>query len=346
MLKMSLFRGLSETSTLARRLIRLEQSALTRYPARYMSYAPTRQSSSTPTSIQASITEILSEALTPQNLETAVRSIHRDGLVVVENVVPHTILDHLNAKMVKDARALQARGDDSPFNYNVGNIQQDPPPLSEWFDAAVFLNPIATQITSAILGPKPQMTFCSANSALPPTPGSHAQRQPVHSDADFAHPDHPFALVVNIPLVAMEPMNGSTEVWLGTHKDFGPESQEGEHGERASGRIKEDVLEERRGSRPPSQPVVPKGSIVIRDLRLWHAGMPNFSNEVRVMLAIIHFALWYRNPMRLELSEDIRPLVEACKDLTLHVDWVKENDVAQTYLNRGFGNSYDFDQTG
>jgi ectoine hydroxylase-related dioxygenase (phytanoyl-CoA dioxygenase family) len=84
----------------------------------------------------------------------------------------------------------------------------------------------------------------------------------------------------------MTPENGSTEVWLGTHSDTGLHVQEGEHGERASGRIKLDELEKRRLDRPPCQPVVPKGSLVVRDLRLWHAGVGNQMKDPRVMLAM------------------------------------------------------------
>jgi ectoine hydroxylase-related dioxygenase (phytanoyl-CoA dioxygenase family) len=122
---------------------------------------------------------------------------------------------------------------------------------------------------------------------MPPEIDSTPHRQPVHADADFAHPSHPFALVVNVPLVTMTPANGSTEVWLGTHRDTGIQDQEGLHGERASGRIRESLLEQRREVSPPVQPVVPKGSCIIRDLRLWHAGMPNLSRDsIRVMLAM------------------------------------------------------------
>jgi len=96
-------------------------------------------------------------------------------------------------------------------------------------------------------------------------------------------------MVINIPLIDMIPENGSTELWLGTHR-FGKEAQEGEHGERASGRIKEAWMEEWRKVRGPAQPVVRKGSLVVRDLRLWHSGQPNWSEmgEVRVMLAMVH----------------------------------------------------------
>ncbi len=100
--------------------------------------------------------------------------------------------------------------------------------------------------------------------------------------------------MVKVPLVEMTPENGSTEVWLGTHYISSKEAQEGEHGERASGMVKKDFLERRREERPPSQPVVRKGSIIVRDLRLWHGGKPNWTERTRVMLAMIHFAPWYR----------------------------------------------------
>jgi ectoine hydroxylase-related dioxygenase (phytanoyl-CoA dioxygenase family) len=149
----------------------------------------------------------------------------------------------------------------------------------------------------------------------------------------------------------MAPHNGSTEVWLGTHAGTGGiEAQEGAHGERASGRIKEDIKARWVATHgPPIQPNIKKGSIVIRDLRLWHAGMPNMSDEVRVMLAMIHFASWYRNPMRLEFAEDVKPVFEELESrdelgLEVAIDWVTRQRVMDGYLNRAFGNAYDFDQ--
>lgn len=142
----------------------------------------------------------------------------------------------------------------------------------------------------------------------------------------------------------MTPENGSTELWLGTHTaDIS--AQEGKHGERASGRIREELLAQRREVRGPSQPTVKKGSIVLRDLRLWHAGMPNMSEEVRVMLAMIHFAPWYRNRMRLAFGEDVKGLLEGLESqLETPVDWVRNEKILGSYLGCAFGNSYDFDQ--
>ncbi|CAI7662409.1 unnamed protein product [Penicillium glandicola] len=297
-----------------------------------------------PTSISPSRDEINHARLSPQNLEIAMRSLHQDGLVVVEDVIPHDCLDRLNKKMIEDAYFLRSKKGDTPFNYNPGNIQQGAPPVREYFEPSIFMNPIATQITSSALGPRPKWTFCSGNTAMPPTAENPPMSQPVHSDADFAHPTHPFAYVINVPLITMTPENGSTEVWLGTHVDAGLYVQEGLHGERASGRIKLDELEKRRLDRPPCQPMVPKGSLVVRDLRLWHAGVGNQTEDVRVMLAMIHFAPWYRNPMKLEFADDLKPVIEGHTELEIPVDWVSKSEALARYLNRGFGNAYDFNQ--
>ncbi|VUC37962.1 unnamed protein product [Clonostachys rosea] len=302
-----------------------------------------------PTIVKPSVSEIRNQLLEERNLETAVRALYQDGLVVIEDAVQHDKLDILNEKMVDDTRKLQTLGDKSPFNYNKGNLQQDAPPVSKYFFPEIFTNLLATQVTTAVLGPRPKWTFCSANSAVGKTPDIEPQRQPVHSDADFAHPPNPFALVVNVPLVTTKPENGSTELWLGTHTPFGIEAQEGAHGDRASGRIQEHLLRERQKISPPVQPIINKGSVVIRDLRLWHAGMPNYSPETRVMLAMIHFAPWYRNPMRLEFAEDVKPILEQLDrdgklGLQVPVDWKPTEEIVETYLGRGFGNSYDFNQ--
>jgi hypothetical protein len=49
--------------------------------------------------------------------------------------------------------------------------------------------------------------------------------------------------------------------------------------------------------------------------------------------------------MRLELAEDIKPMVQRLKELEVRADWLSESEALDKYLNRGFGNSYDFNQT-
>jgi hypothetical protein len=49
--------------------------------------------------------------------------------------------------------------------------------------------------------------------------------------------------------------------------------------------------------------------------------------------------------MRLELAEEIRPLIDDGGDLDVRADFVSESEALGRYLNRGFGNSYDFSQS-
>ncbi|KAF8579387.1 hypothetical protein K439DRAFT_1359683 [Ramaria rubella] len=288
-------------------------------------------------SIKPTVIEIRAGRLTPQHIQHALEALHEDGMVMIDGAIPqHDQIDKLNEHMVNDALVLRD-SPQMPFNYNKGNIQQNPPLTPALFFPSVFFNPLAIQVTNAFLGPRPKMTFHSANTALKATEG-----QPVHTDADFAHPKIPFALVVNTGLVDMKPQNGSTEVWLGTHLMASLAAQEGMHGERASGRIKAPLLDARRSIRPPIQPHVPKGAILIRDLRLWHCGRPNMTDIPRVMLAQIHFAPWYRNPMRLELPRELQPILESLSDLEVPADFI-EGPVDHLGVVK-YGNAYDFGQ--
>lgn len=93
-----------------------------------------------PCSIKASAEEVEQGRLTERNLELAVRHLYEDGLVVVEDVIEHKVLDDLNHKMVEDALLLSGRGENSPFNYNRSNLQQDAPPYRQYFDSSIFFS--------------------------------------------------------------------------------------------------------------------------------------------------------------------------------------------------------------
>jgi hypothetical protein len=113
-----------------------------------------RMASNQAFSIKAGEDEVRSGRLTERHLELAVHHILQDGLVVVENAVEHSVLDKLNQKMVEDALYLRSLGDKGPFNYNQGNLQQDAPPVREYFDPSIFLSKsfdeaLLTVLTSA-----------------------------------------------------------------------------------------------------------------------------------------------------------------------------------------------------
>lgn len=107
------------------------------------------QLSSQPVSINPSAVEIRNSKLESRNLEIAVRQIYLDGLVVVEEVIPHAEINHLNSKMIEDARILRKMKEKGPFNYNQGNLQQDAPPIGEFFHPAIFMSKLLPTSSSS-----------------------------------------------------------------------------------------------------------------------------------------------------------------------------------------------------
>jgi len=78
------------------------------------------------------------------------------------------------------------------------------------------------------------------------------QRQPVHADAgqlwkglQVAPPA--YGLVVNVPVVDISPLNGSTELWPGTHRDTGVSVYD-------DIKVLPEALERRRDKSPPFSP--------------------------------------------------------------------------------------------
>lgn len=89
-------------------------------------------------------------------------------------------------------------------------------------------------------------------------------------------------------LTDFRPSNGSTEFWLGSHNQTLPIEQVWKTADAIvpTCNIRQELLDERRKTRPPIQVEVPFGCLLLRDPRTWHAGMPNPSEEDRTMIAL------------------------------------------------------------
>lgn len=122
----------------------------------------------------------------------------------------------------------------------------------------------------------------------------------MHKDSSFDHPLCPYYFIANVPLCDFTADNGATEFWLGSHAQTSVGDQQtaphdgggGVYSNKLYGPgapipwIAEEPLAQRRAVRPPCQPEARRGDVVIRDLRTWHAGMPNPSSAHRVMLGL------------------------------------------------------------
>ena len=237
-----------------------------------------------------------------ESLTEAVRAIRKDGYVILLGVIDPEHIHEIQPRMLQDVPSIESLKE-PPYQFVRGHIQQDPPPFEPYLFKDVVCNEIVVAITEAILGNGVRNTFYSGNTNLP---GS--VRQPVHVDQGhlwphMAHPHPANMLVVNVPVINMTAHNGSIELWPGSHSDTTVAWGD-------SIRVPEEDVLSRTDTHPPLQPEVPIGGILIRDMRLWHRGMPNLSNRPRPMIAMIHVCSWMR-------SEEIR-IATGCESYFEH----------------------------
>jgi len=68
-----------------------------------------------------------------------------------------------------------------------------------------------------------------------------------------------------------------------------------------------------------------KGSVLIRDDRLWHRGMPNLSTKPRPMLALIYSIRWLKENRDLVFHENCEEIFENCGLDFFNISFVKED---------------------
>lgn len=213
--------------------------------------------------------------LAPDKIATAVAAMAADGVVALRQAIDLAVVDTLGAKMLDDLAHYEQM-------YTIDNNFQGlrPPPFHPYLFPEIVFNEPAITISRAILGAGATLTSYGANTAF-----VGAGTQQVHADAvpPAPGPDGPCTLlVVNVPLVDMTLENGATIYWPGTHQDARLHS-----GNRFP---TAEMIAEWEAKRPAERVVANRGDLVLRDLRVWHGGMPNHTQTHRPMLALVHRA--------------------------------------------------------
>lgn len=229
--------------------------------------------------IQITSAEYAAHRLSDDHLGAAVAALDEDGYVVLGGAVAHGALDAIKPKLDEDTDELLRRGRWGGAGQVPGHLQQSMPRSKEHIHADIVTNPLIIQVTAAILGDGLHNHFYNGNTNLP---GS--KTQPLHRDTGHLWPDlmHPTtSVVINVSPVEVDESNGATEIWPGTHKILGPVhvAESDEHARRA------DV--------PPVRAASAKGDAVLRDIRLWHRGVPNDGAEGRHMIGMVHSKWFY-----------------------------------------------------
>lgn len=214
-----------------------------------------------------------------EDTTNAVSALNEHGYVILKNAVAPEPLAILRQRMDQDTQELLAYCDTIGGNPRErGHLQQGPPLSADFVFADVAMNTHVNRVCNGIFDNECRLTFYNGNTNCP---GSTTQG--LHMDGRHSvlapEPVAPmFSVVVDIPLGPMHLGNGSIQIWPGTHvvrpSDGGP-------------RVPEDLEAERKAEAGPIQPITEVGDILIRDVRLWHRGVPNQSDRPRHMIALI-----------------------------------------------------------
>ena len=230
----------------------------------------------------------------PTDAARAVEAIHEHGFVIVEGAVPHEPLAVLRRRMDEDTVELLRYCESIGGNPRaLGHLQQGPPVSSDLVFADVAMNAAVNEVCRALYGAedaeadaRPLLTFYNGNTNCPGSVEQHLHMDGRH----FTAPGEPVAtttsVVVNIPPRPTSLYNGAIELWPGSHRihcvnDAGTGAGDAEGASIAS------LSAERRKAVAPVRPETEVGDVLIRDVRLWHRGVPNRSDRPRHMIALI-----------------------------------------------------------
>ncbi len=182
---------------------------------------------------------------------------------------------------------------------------------SPWVRPSIAANPVVEHLVTHLLGGEAFIRWFGSNTALPMPPGAaRLPREVTHGweaadGMQHLHMDgwgwsvvsgqrHPtYKIFVNFALSDMSPENGSTQLWPATNSVIPSAAGMPCNVQKIDIALMQPIIQARAGD-PDTAPVqvnVPRGGAMIRDLRCWHRGMPNYSPCPRHMMGVAYGAV-------------------------------------------------------
>lgn len=214
-------------------------------------------------------------ALSAEHLTEAAVALRTHGCVMLRDVLTPEHVAAMREELFARNPPLQ-RAERPDISGRVGNQRfMAAVEISGPFGSpALYANPFALPVLSAVLGPEMVIGVFGTVTSLP-----GAQDQHIHADGSpltnkalnrltTAH-----AVNLFVPLVEFNGSTGTTRLFPGTHLD-----------------IDRDVA-----TAPFVDPVVPVGSCLLMDYRLKHQGLANRSELVRPLLFVVFQKPWFKD---------------------------------------------------
>ncbi len=201
-------------------------------------------------------------------------ALRRDGFVIFDSVLDESLVERLRKALLEriDDYVAVVAGGRRQSRYHLPLCLTEP-----FIDDMVITNPLVMPALVETLGDDLAISYFGSD-----TVAAGSTYQDVHSDGSPLFPELPmnlstYGVVVNFPLVDCHEDNGPLEIWPNaTHHLAGIDPQAG-------------------SAITSGTPVVASaGSLIMRDLRLWHRGTPNRTTELRPMISVVYSRPWYR----------------------------------------------------
>lgn len=224
--------------------------------------------------------------LTDEHLALALRSLYESGYVILEGVLPQAWVEEMRVAFDTELKRVTA-GKEGEVEKSKGHYGTSAPLRLPFLDPVAIENPFALQIMEAVMGTDifSYLPY-GCNTAWPGSGVQHIHRDTGHLFVGTSYVLPVAMVVVNIPLVDFTVENGCTEVWPGSHLIADPDPA-------AALDLYHVCTEERAAQIPSARVLMPAGSVVVRDMRAWHRGMPNHTQTIRTMLALVYFRQFY-----------------------------------------------------
>ena len=229
------------------------------------------------------------ESVSPAAIDRAAALFHRDGFAVVTDALTNEQFAYLtegaHRVVTEQTAAIPLEEANRGFaRYSFGSQIHHP----EWAMLADL--PTILPIIKAIFAS--DQFICSGAGGDYSLPGAKIQH--LHRDMPdvIGDPEQrvtildvptPF-IVVNFPMIDFSTENGATRFIRGTHRSRQPIPS----------------LEDEPAWMQHSIACAPACSALIRDVRCWHGGTANTSEDVRIMTSVGYYAPWFRRPQREE----------------------------------------------
>jgi ectoine hydroxylase-related dioxygenase (phytanoyl-CoA dioxygenase family) len=217
-----------------------------------------------------------STQISPADIDLAIAAVRNNGYVLFERLLPEDLIANMRESFL---RLLDSHIREANPNRGANRYQMHVPFEAPFSDERIVANPVVLPIVEALVGTDCICHYMASDTALP---GS--EYQAVHPDIFQLFPEHhavmpPYSIVVNVPLVDAREDNGPLEIWPGgTHHYVAEPAQVPAL---AAGMQSQRVL-------------MPAGSVLIRDSRMWHRGTPNRSTAARPNFTLIYSRYWLK----------------------------------------------------